>query len=571
MAGGDILRGFGVELREPHPRLELARRLREVGRHHSAGAAPRGPEIDRDRNVVFTGMTVEIGRGQVGRLADEELPLAMAANRRVGKAGFRQPVDGIAVGAHDVQGGIHGAAMGEVVLRRWVPRRGFTSPGKRAGGVMIVSMRYRLTDIPAMLGTPAGRRQVADGVAYRLWPVMSRLARLYRRTIARRTRVVAVVGSFGKSTTTRAVAATLAAPQPTSMTANAWTSVAMAILRIRPSQRHAAIEVGIGGRGQMEQYARLVRPDLTVVTSIGSEHHGSLGSLDVTREEKSRMIAAMPDAGIAVLNGDDRNVLAMKAHAPGRVIAFGFGPGCDVRAEHIRLDWPHGTRFQLEAFGQRREVAIRLVGRQMVYPVLAAISVALAEGVDLDEALARVRPLPPTPGRMEPVPLANGAIVLRDDYKSTLETIHAALEVLAEIPAPRRVVLFGDLSEPQGHERPIYLALGIRAARVASRLVVIGRGFRRYWAGARRAGMPRSAVVDGGRTVQEAAAVLQKILQPGDVLLLKGRRPQKLDRVRMILQGRSVRCDIPFCDIRSMECENCPMLERGWGRHRVIM
>jgi hypothetical protein len=55
------------------------------------------------------------------------------------------------------------------------------------------------------------------------------------------------------------------------------------------------------------------------------------------------------------------------------------------------------------------------------------------------------------------------------------------------------------------------------------------------------------------------------------VLLLKGRRPQKLDRIRMILQGRRVRCDIPFCDIRTMECEDCPMLERGWGRHRVIM
>ncbi len=432
-------------------------------------------------------------------------------------------------------------------------------------------MRYRLIDIPAMLGTPAGRRQILDGVAYRLWPLASRLARLYRCTIARRTRIVAVVGSFGKSTTTRAVAAALAAPGLKSMTANAWTSVAMAILRIRPSQRHAAIEIGIGGRGQMEQYARLLRPDLTVVTSIGSEHNGSLGSLDVTRAEKARMISAMPASGIAVLNGDDPNVLWMKAQAPGRVILFGFGAGCEVRAERVRLDWPHGTRFLLNAFGHEREVAVRLIGRQMIYPVLAAIAVALTEGVALDDALSRIRLLPPTPGRMDPVALPNGAIVLRDDYKSTLETIHAALDVLAEIPALRRVVLLGDVSEPPGRERPIYLALGAHAARATSQLVVIGRGFRRYWAGARRAGMPRSAVVYGGRTVHQAAAALQKMLQPGDVLLLKGRRPQKLDRVRMILQGRRVRCDIPFCDIRTMECEDCPMLERGWGTDRVIM
>jgi UDP-N-acetylmuramoyl-tripeptide--D-alanyl-D-alanine ligase len=436
---------------------------------------------------------------------------------------------------------------------------------------MIVAMRYRLKDVPAMLGTPAGRRQISDGVAFRLWPLMSRLARLHRRTVARRTRVVAVVGSFGKSTTTRAVAAALGAPGLKSLTGNAWTSVAMAVLRISPSQRHAAIEVGIGGRGQMAQYAKLLRPDLTVVTSIGSEHHGSLGSLDVTRAEKAAMLRAMSPSGIAVLNGDDPNVRWMKTSAPGRVISFGFGADCDVRAGNVELDWPRGTRFELDAFGERRPAEVGLIGRQMIYPALAAIAVALVEGVALDDALSRIRSLPPTPGRLDPVSLPNGAIILRDDYKSTIETIDAALEVMAQIPAARRIILFGDLSEPQGHERPIYLALGLRAARVASRLVVIGRGFRRYWAGARRGGMPRSAVVDGGRTVQQAAHALQKILQPGDVLLLKGRRPQKLDRVRMILQGRTVRCDIPFCDIRTMDCADCPMLERGWGAHRIIM
>ena len=432
-------------------------------------------------------------------------------------------------------------------------------------------MRYRLKDVPAMLETPAGRRQISDGVAFRLWPLMSRLAWLHRRTVARKTRIVAVVGSFGKSTTTRAVAAALDAPGLKSLTGNAWTSVAMAVLRIRASQRHAAIEVGIGGRGQMAQYANLLRPDLTVVTSIGSEHHRSLGSLEVTRAEKAAMLRAMPPSGIAVLNGDDPNVLWMKTSVPGRVISFGFGADCDVRARNVQLDWPRGTRFDLDAFGERRHAEVGLIGRQMIYPALAAIAVALVEGVALDDALSRIHSLPPTPGRMDPVGLPNGAIILRDDYKSTIETIDSALQVMGQIPASRRIILFGDLSEPQGHERPIYLALGLRAARVASHLVVIGRGFRRYWAGARRGGMPRSTVLDGGRTVQQAAKALQKILQPGDVLLLKGRRPQKLDRVRMILQGRTVRCDIPFCDIRTMDCADCPMLERGWGTHRVIM
>jgi len=431
-------------------------------------------------------------------------------------------------------------------------------------------MRYRLRDVPAMLLTPGGRRQVSGGAWYRLWPLLSRLARLHRRTVVRKTRVVAVVGSFGKSTTARAVATALAAPIHPSMASNAWSSAARAVLRIRPSQKFAVVEVGISGPGQMVRYASMVRPDVTVVTSIGSEHHPLMPTLDVTRAEKVQMVRALRGSGLAVLNGDDVHVTWMAQHAPGRVVTFGFGERCDVRATDVVLDWPRGMRFRVNAFGEEREVEIRLVGRQMVYPVLAAIAVAMTEGVPLAEAISRCGAMPPTPGRMEPIPLPGGAIVLRDEYKGTIDTVYAALDVLDQIPARRRVVMFGDLSEVQGREWRAYVSLGMRAARTASLLVTMGRSFRRYWSGARRAGMPRSAIVDGGRTVQEAAASLRKILQPGDVVLLKGRRGQKLDRIRLILQGREVRCDIKLCLVSATECAQCPMLERGWGSHRVI-
>lgn len=300
---------------------------------------------------------------------------------------------------------------------------------------MIAPMRYRVKDLPVMLTTPAGRRQVADGIAFRLWPVASRLARAYRATVVRRTRIVAVVGSFGKSTTTRAIAAVLATPGYKSMSANAWTSVALAVLRIRPAQPHAAIEVGIGARGEMAHYAALLRPDVTVVTSIGSEHLRKLGTLEVTRAEKARMVAALSPGGVAILNGDDPNALWMQAQTPDRIVTFGFGMDCDVRGDSVCLDWPNGTRFRLHAFGEQREVAVRLISRQMVYAALAALAVALTEGVALDVALSRLAALPPTPGRMEPVHLPNGAIVLRDDYKGSCKDDRCAATSLFAISA----------------------------------------------------------------------------------------------------------------------------------------
>lgn len=428
-------------------------------------------------------------------------------------------------------------------------------------------MRYRLRDTPEMLRTPVGRRLIRRGVMYQFWPVAFRLAQLYRATVVRRTRVIAIVGSLGKSTTLRAVSATLGTEPSTD---NAWTAVAGAILRIRRRQTHAAIEVGIAGLGQMRAYARMLRPNVAVVTSVASEHRRSLGSLDVTRAEKAWMVRALPRSGTAVLNGDDPNVMWMRGQTAAQVITFGYGEACDVRACDVRLDWPRGTRFRLHAFGNEREVAIRLIGRHMVYPVLAAVAVSQLEGLPLDQTLSRLQALAPTSGRMEPMQLANGVLLLRDEFKATLETIQSALDVFAEVPG-RRIVVLGDVSEPPQPQRPAYLALGERVAKIAAFFITVGNTFLPYRSGARRGGMPSDCIIDGGRTPRQVALALARVVQPGDVVLLKGRDTQKLARVALILQGRRVECDIRFCNLRPMSCADCPMLERGWGGHRDIM
>lgn len=432
-------------------------------------------------------------------------------------------------------------------------------------------MRFRLTDIPALFTTAAGRSQLMTGLSYRLWPVTSRLAWAHRRTLARRTRVVAVVGSFGKSTTACVVSAALSLPAHPKLLFNAWSWVALAVLRIRPSQRHAVIEVGIARPGQMKPYARVVRPDIAVVTSIGSEHNRSLETLEVTRAEKVAMVRALPPSGVAVLNGDDPNVMWMAGQTRARVVTFGFGAACDVRATDAALDWPHGSRFRVNAFGEEREGTTRLIGRPMLYPVLAAIAVAHVERRALGPTLAAIASVPAVPGRLQPVALPNGVVILRDDYKSVLETMDAALDVLAAIPARRRIVLFGGITEPQGNQGAVYRAIGKRVAGIAAHLIVVGGDLQRYRSGAKPAGMPPECIHDGGRNPQQAAAVLRRLLQPGDVVLIKGRDTQALDRVRLILQGGRVGCNISFCSVGQLNCATCPMLEPGWGTHRVIM
>jgi UDP-N-acetylmuramoyl-tripeptide--D-alanyl-D-alanine ligase len=433
-------------------------------------------------------------------------------------------------------------------------------------------VRYGLGDVPALLRTPVGRATIGEACFCLAWPLLSRLAGAYRAGAVRNTRVVAVVGSSGKTTTTRAVAAALGRGSGRAAGSNYSSYLAAGVLRIRPDAPHAVFEVGISRPGQMAGYARLLRPDVAVVTAIGSEHNRRLGGLERTRAEKARMVRALPRAGLAVLNRDDPHVRWMAGRTRARVSTFGFGAESDVRAGDVALDWPHGTRFTLRAAGQTRPVRARLIGRPMVYAILAAVAVGLEEGFELDALLPRLEALPPTPGRLEVDTLANGAALLRDDHKSTVETLDAALGVLAEVPARRRLVVLGEIDDPPGSPWPHYRRVGERVGRVATRAVIVGtaESFRHYAAGASRAGLGAQALVHAGPSVRAAIALLRGELGPGDVVLLKGRWGQRLERVALALAGNRVHCDITYCSLRLGRCGRCPMLERGWSGLRVI-
>jgi UDP-N-acetylmuramoyl-tripeptide--D-alanyl-D-alanine ligase len=428
----------------------------------------------------------------------------------------------------------------------------------------------RVSDLLDLLRSPLGRLIVRGAPLARAWPVLAHLAALHRRLVVPRTRVIAVIGSFGKSTTARAVVAALGA-RPLRAFSNAKSRLGLAVLRIRRGERWAVLEVGINQPGQMAGYARIVRPDVVVVTSIGSEHNRSLRGLEATRQEKAAMVRVLGPDGLAVLNGDDPHVRWMAGQTDARVVTFGFGAGNEVQATDRALDWPNGARLTVHAGGHAWPAQIRLLGRHQVSAVLAAVAVARAEGVPLEPALAALVALPPTPGRLEPVPLAGGALLLRDDFKGALETVDAALDLLAEVPARRRIVVLGDVTEPPGSQGPIYRRLGGRLAEVAEQAVIIGGSFKSYAVGACRAGVPREQLIDAGRSPAAAVRALAGTLRPGDVVLVKGRDTQRLERVGLALSGREVRCDIPVCHAPPrIRCVDCPMLARGWTGYPVV-
>jgi UDP-N-acetylmuramyl pentapeptide synthase len=434
-----------------------------------------------------------------------------------------------------------------------------------------VPLRYTLRDVPSILASP-GRWFVIEGALLTYSrPAMSRLARLYRRTAIRRTRVVAVVGSFGKTTTTRAVSLALGTSDQGTTNANFGSGLYLALLRIRPGRRRAVLEVGIQQPGQMRTFAGIIRPNVAVVTGIGTEHGRSFRTLEATREEKAEMVRVLPPDGVAIVNGDDPHVRWMATQTSARVITFGLSSEHDVWADQLQLDWPNGTSFRLHLGGTTRVARTRLLGAHQVRAALAAAATAWVEGVDLDDALARLAELPPTPGRLQPVELANGAIALRDDFKAPIETIDAALDLLAEIPARRKIVVLGLISEPPlGGQHELYRRVGRRVGTIADRFIAVG-GQHDYATGARRAGLAPDAITEIRSGCRAIADLLAAELEPGDVVLVKGRSSERLERVVLGLQGRSIGCELDACRVNgSVRCAACPVLERGWRTSRVL-
>ena len=434
-------------------------------------------------------------------------------------------------------------------------------------------MRYSLKEVFAQVTNPVGRRELLVRQGRSLWPLLRRLAEGYRRICLPSTVMVAVVGSLGKSTTMRAVTAALGLPVPNVPPGNSWSMLAFSLLTIRPLARQGVLEAGVSSVGLMEQYGRMIRPDITVVTTIASEHHRSLGTLAGIRSEKAAMVRCLPADGLAILNGDDPHVRWMSGVTRAPVVTYGFDSGNDIRAAEVECRWPEGNRITFRIGDRTHTIDSRLYGRYMVYPILAGVAAGMAVGRDMGRVLAALAGLEPTPGRMEIVRLDHGAWVLNDSYKGTIESVFSSLEVLGGIPAGRRIAVLGEVEDAPGSLGVVYRQVGMLSAECADAAIAVcstnsAKFLRSGAAGSQVAG---AAVIHAGRGWHDAYRLLGGEVRSGDVVLLKGRRTQRLERLLLALQGAEVGCRLAACKCSVRTCRACPMLKTGWKGRPVTV
>ena len=379
-----------------------------------------------------------------------------------------------------------------------------------ASGAAAALGERQLPGVP-MLVVPDSRRglqQIATG---------------WRRTLTG-TRFIGLTGSVGKTTTKEMTAACCAALFRTQWTQKNYNNdlgVPRTLLDLRPETEIAVVEMGMNHFGEISLLTGLTRPDIAVITNIGTMHVENLGSREGICRAKLEILEGLAPDGTAVLNGDEP---LLRAAAPAcKTLWFGLGPDNDLRAEEIRPT-ESGVSFTAVGFGRRIPVELPVPGRHYVMNALAAMLAAHCVGVPLEVSAERLRQFENTGNRLR-ISREKGYSIIADCYNAGPESTAAALAVLRDRPAEgRRIAVLGDMLELGSFAPAAHRKVGEEAAAAADLVLAYGPLSRELAAAAGE----KARHFDSREALLEA---LQAAARPGDLILFKASHGMHLEQV----------------------------------------
>lgn len=358
---------------------------------------------------------------------------------------------------------------------------------------------------------------------------LGNIARQERKRIGMR--VVGVTGSVGKSTTKEMIACVLSSSYrvgKTPVNHNNDIGMPMAILAMPEDTQVAVLEMGMNHFREIAYLTSIARPDIAVITNIGTMHIEHLGSMEGILQAKLEILEGMREDGKIILNGDDSLLWNQHKLYPLRTTYFGIqNPECTVLGSDVAEE--DGTlRFQVKYGTLSFPVEMSLEGRHYVPDALAAVAVGMELGVNpskIQENLSQFRNMA---GRQE-IFTAKGCTIIKDCYNAGPESMAAALKVLGNKPG-RHVAVLGDMLELGVCTQAEHYRVGRIAAEKADLLLAYGPNGSRMISGALTGGMPDTkarAFTDRDQLV----ATLKRLVKPGDVLLFKGSRGMHMELI----------------------------------------
>lgn len=368
---------------------------------------------------------------------------------------------------------------------------------------------------------------------------LQQIARFWRNKM--NVKVIGITGSVGKSTTKELIAEVLSQRFQTLKNQgnlNNEIGLPLTLLSLNEHHSRAVLEMGFYVPGEINFLCELAKPEIGVITNVGTVHAERAGSQQEIARGKAELVQALPPdpKGVAVLNLDDPWVREMANQTRARVFFYGLDPKADLWADQVEGLGLDGIRFRLHLSNEVIHLRVPLIGRHSVHTVLRATAVGLIEGLTWDEIINGLRS-----GRAQlrlvSVRTSSGATILDDSYNASPESTLAALNLLDELKG-HKIAVLGDMLELGQYERQGHEMVGVRAAQVADTLITVGEKARMISAAARIAGFNSESIIEL-QDVPEAIAYLKDRLSEGDILLVKGSHGMRMDRIVSELEMRS--------------------------------
>ncbi|MEO6222335.1 MAG: UDP-N-acetylmuramoyl-tripeptide--D-alanyl-D-alanine ligase [Vicinamibacterales bacterium] len=363
---------------------------------------------------------------------------------------------------------------------------------------------------------------------------LHRLGHEVRRRSA--ARVVAITGSAGKTTTKEATAACLAPryrvySNPGNL--NNHIGLPLSLIDLRHGPDVAVVELGMNHAGEIRALVALAEPDVRVWTNVGNAHIGHFGSIDAIAEAKAEILEGLTSQMVVVVNADDPLVMRHVVPGAARTLTFGIEQRADVWARRVEDRGFDGTRAEVTTPWGQLSLHLSLAGRPNLLNVLAAATVALEAGVELEDVTRVTASLAAVPRRGALTTLANGARLVDDSYNASPAAVNVMLSTLAVTTVSgRRIAVLGEMRELGDDAFAWHAECGRAAAQAGVDVLVAigGPAADGLVNGARESGLAAERIMRFADSTA-AAEPVAALLQAGDLVLVKGSRGTRTDLV----------------------------------------
>jgi UDP-N-acetylmuramoyl-tripeptide--D-alanyl-D-alanine ligase len=347
--------------------------------------------------------------------------------------------------------------------------------------------------------------------------------------------LVAVTGSMGK-TTTREFAYQLMKRQFTTYQTpgnyNNLFGLPLALLGLSPKHEVGIFEMGMSAAGEIAEMCRIAVPTTGILTNVAPVHLQYFESIEKIAEAKGELVEGLSADGTLIYSADDPLVCRLARRFSGQKISFGQSEASDIRASKIELLDLNTTRFQLYCEGKTKTVSLPFAGAHYVLNTLPGIALCRNNHIALEQVLENLEKLQPVAMRGRTLCFKKGFTIIDDSYNSNPQALMKMTEVLSSTPSfSRRILLAGEMLELGPDSPQLHFECGSFAVKLNTDIVIGVQGAaEEIVRAATEAGLPKSQAhffQDAGA----AASFINTLVQPGDLLLVKGSRGVHMERI----------------------------------------